>query len=125
MNKLVLLIILGFTTFFSFGQEFNIEPVIKDSINPSNYFYRVSGYGNFSDSLQLKVELVNNDDASIVLFSGGYDFLNATPDKITMFQYDKETMKFSFNIGEFENTNMFLHIWIIDEGEIKNEIYIN
>jgi hypothetical protein len=125
MNKLVVLLYLSFATSFCFGQAFNIDPIIKDSISGTNFFYHVKGNAIFNDSTILKVELLDGEDASIILFSGEYNFSTHYMSQIKQFEFNPETSKFSFQIGDFDKSNLYLHMWLEEKGEIKNEIYIN
>jgi hypothetical protein len=123
MNKLVLLIILGFTTFFSFGQSLSIDPIIKDSININENKYHVSGLVEFCLDCVLKIELFDVNEEENILFSGEYLMNEKTTKNLTNFLYNSEDMSFSFDIGIFENPNLYIHLWMENSEGKVNEIY--
>lgn len=105
------------------AQNFNIAPVIRDSINSDNYNYHVSGIGQFGDSLIIHAELITEGEVSETLFTGMYDFSNPSASTLTNFTYNPTSTDFSFVIGNFPTGNLFLHMWVVQNGEMKNEIY--
>jgi hypothetical protein len=124
MNKLFLLPLL-LISFLNIGlcQNFNIDTSIKDSINQNLFHYRINGVGNFNDSCVLKVELLNSDDFEIIYFFGEYDFRTLSSVNLLNFYYDKNESKFYFDLGDFENSNMSVHMWTLYKDEKISEIY--
>lgn len=123
MKHYLSLVMILFFACISNAQSFNIEPYIKDTISSDNFFYHVKGVGEFSNSMVLKVELFDELDQSDVLFSGAYFFSESQAQNLQDFSYNLETKEFVFNIGNFPNTNMYLHMWIQEGTEIKNELF--
>lgn len=121
--KQILGITFVFTAFFINAQNFNIDPIIRDSINSNTFNYHVSGIGQFGDSLIIHAELITEGDVSETLFSGMYDFSNPSTSTLTNFTFNPTNTDFSFGIGNFPTGNLFLHMWIVQNGEMKNEIY--
>jgi hypothetical protein len=123
MNKIVLLIIIGFTTFFSFGQSLSIDPIIKDSLSITENKYHVSGLLESCADCKLIIQLFDENDAENIIFSGQYLMNNNTPQNLTNFIYNPENMSFSFDIGIYDNPNLYLHIWMENSEGKLNEIY--
>ena len=124
MNKLITLFLI-FIANLSYSQYYNIDPIIKDTISLSQFHYKVSGVANFTDSLVLKVELLDGDNSNNILLNGEYNFSDNLNFNLINFSYDKESNIFRFDLGNFTNGNLIIHMWVIDQGEIKNEIYYN
>lgn len=123
MKRCLYLTVMLFLAFSGSAQNFNIDPVICDSVNSNTFNYHVSGVGEFQDSLILKVELITDGENSEILFSGMYDFSNPTATTLTNFTFNPTSSDFSFVIGNFPTGNLFLHMWVLQNGEMKNEIY--
>lgn len=112
-----------FLAFSGSAQNFNIDPVICDSISSNNFFYHVKGVGEFNNTMILKVELFNETDQSDVKFSGAYFFSESQAQNLEAFTYNTTTKEFTFNIGNFPDTKMYVHMWIQEGTEIKNELF--
>lgn len=121
--KQILTLTIVFLSFLGEAQNFNIDPIIRDSINSTTYNYHISGIGQFSDSLIIHAELITEGEVSETLFSGMYDFSNPSNSTLTNFTYNPTSTDFNFEIGNFSTGNLFLHLWIVQNGEMKNEIY--
>ena len=123
MKSYLTLLMVFFMSLSVDAQNFNIDPLIKDSLSSDNFFYHVKGVGDFSDSMVLRVELFNDADQSDVLFSGSYFFSGSQSEQLTDFSYNTVSKEFTFTIGSYPSNKMFLHMWIQDGVEIKNELF--
>lgn len=121
--KFLLTFSLAILSFSSQAQFYNINPEIRDSLSTSAFHYHVAGVGEFSDSVILHVELLGSGEVPVVEFSGVYDFSNPSTSSLSAFVYDTTSEEFSFDLGNYATKDLFLHMWIEMNGEIKNEIY--
>lgn len=114
-----------FTSTNGYSQNFEIEPLVCDSIDSNNYFIHVSGYALFTDSMIIHVELVQADSLATVVYSASKDFGVGGTSTLTNFTYDPLTDYFQLDIGTYTNRQYQIHIWSEVLGELKEELIID
>jgi hypothetical protein len=110
-------------TFFCSGQYFNIYYPVRDSVAANSYHYHVNGIANFPDSSVVHAELITNEVPPVMLTEGISLPSDPGSTSLSEFVYDPVTGLFSFDLGNFPTTDMYLHMWVVVGGMIENEIY--
>ena len=110
--------------FSSSAQNFEISSNISDSLSPTSYFYHVSGYATFTDSMVLEVELRTSDSLNTVVYSAYKDFGVGGQNTLTNFTFDPLTEAFTLDIGTYTSSDYTVHIISKENGVLKEELLI-
>ena len=111
-------------SFFSSAQDFEVSADVCDSISPTSYFYHVSGYATFTDSMVMEVELRTNDSLNTLVYSGYKDFGAGGQNTLTNFTFDPLTEEFTLDIGTYNSLDYMVHIISKENGVLKEELLI-
>lgn len=121
---------LFFVAFFalannSYGQYFNISPVVIDTVSQNEFNYKVEGIADFSDSLTVHAQVISVGENQQLLFEGSISMLDTASSTLTAFVYDPIEKIFEFELGTFSDPNLFVRVWVTQLGsdEIENEVY--
>jgi hypothetical protein len=120
-NILFTILISSINTSF-FAQNISISASIRDSIAKNKFFYHASGQGVFGDSLIFNVELIDQLDSSKI-YVGYKDFSDSTKSNIPSFEYDIQSLYYSFDIGYYPKSDYIIHIWTLYGKDKRDELY--
>lgn len=107
------------------AQNFEISANVCDSLSPTSYFIHVSGYGTFTDSMVMEIELITADSLKTIVYSGSKSFASGGQNTLTNFSLDPLTELFSLDIGTYSTRDYTVHIVSKENGLLKEELFID
>jgi hypothetical protein len=106
-----------------FSQYFNVYPdfvSVDSNVNQVNYL--IKGIQNFDTTGVLYAELLENNDSLDLVQSVIVDLSDISSQPLFTSLADN---RFSLNLGSYSSSNYIVHLWIIKEGEVFDEVYLN